>query len=86
MSRSCLESACFAGISLSSRARKCISVMCFRNGGGGIRTHEALARLTVFKTVPFDRSGTPPEPHCDGYRLIWAGPPYSRNTSLPSST
>ena len=31
------------------------------NGGGGIRTHEALARPTVFKTAPFDRSGTPPE-------------------------
>ena len=30
------------------------------DGGGGIRTHEALARLTVFKTAPFDRSGTPP--------------------------
>ena len=43
----------------------------FSSGGGGIRTHEALARLTVFKTVPFDRSGTPPEPHCDGYRLIF---------------
>ena len=34
--------------------------------GVGIRTHEALARPTVFKTIPFDRSGTPPEPHCDG--------------------
>jgi hypothetical protein len=31
-----------------------------RHGGGGIRTHEALARPTVFKTAPFDRSGTPP--------------------------
>ena len=30
------------------------------SGGGGIRTHGALARPTVFKTVPFDRSGTPP--------------------------
>ena len=30
------------------------------SGGGGIRTHEALARPTVFKTAPFDRSGTPP--------------------------
>ena len=37
------------------------SVMRFRNGGGGIRTHEALARPTVFKTAPFDRSGTPPQ-------------------------
>ena len=31
------------------------------SGGGGIRTHGALARPTVFKTVPFDRSGTPPD-------------------------
>jgi hypothetical protein len=29
-------------------------------GGGGIRTHERLAPLTVFKTVPINRSGTPP--------------------------
>ena len=32
-------------------------------GGGGIRTHEtAQHRLAVFKTAPFDRSGTPPRP------------------------
>jgi hypothetical protein len=31
------------------------------SGGGGIRTHEtAQHRLAVFKTAPFDRSGTPP--------------------------
>ena len=29
-------------------------------GGGGIRTLEELAPLTVFKTVPFNHSGTPP--------------------------
>ncbi len=29
-------------------------------GGGEIRTLETLARLTVFETAPFDRSGTPP--------------------------
>ena len=29
-------------------------------GGGGIRTHEPRQGLTVFKTVPFVRSGTPP--------------------------
>ncbi len=29
-------------------------------GGGGIRTHEALAGLPVFKTGAFDRSATPP--------------------------
>ena len=30
------------------------------SGGGGIRTHETLARLAVFKTAPFGHSGTPP--------------------------
>ena len=29
-------------------------------GGGGIRTHGALAGPTVFKTGAFDRSATPP--------------------------
>src|SRR5450755_801233 len=29
-------------------------------GGGEIRTHERLAPLTVFKTVAFNRSATPP--------------------------
>ena len=32
----------------------------FAGGGGGIRTHGALARTTVFETAPFDHSGTPP--------------------------
>ena len=30
------------------------------DGGGGIRTHGALAHPSVFKTDPFGRSGTPP--------------------------
>ncbi len=30
------------------------------SGGGGIRTHGPVAGPTIFKTVPFDRSGTPP--------------------------
>ena len=34
-------------------------------GGGGIRTPETFAGLTVFKTVPFDRSGTPPYTICE---------------------
>ena len=29
-------------------------------GGGEIRTHERLSPLTVFKTVAFNRSATPP--------------------------
>jgi hypothetical protein len=31
------------------------------SGGGEIRTHGTLPGPTVFKTAPFDRSGTPPE-------------------------
>ena len=31
-----------------------------RGGGGGIRTHEGLASLPVFKTGAFNRSATPP--------------------------
>src|SRR5205823_12185090 len=31
-----------------------------RGGGGGIRTHGRREPPTIFKTVPFDRSGTPP--------------------------
>ena len=33
-------------------------------GGGGIRTHETLSGLTVFKTAAFNRSATPPELVC----------------------
>ena len=33
-----------------------------RCGGGGIRTHEGLASLPVFKTGAFNRSATPPSP------------------------
>ena len=32
-----------------------------RRGGSGIRTHEGLAPLTVFKTVTFVRSVIPPQ-------------------------
>jgi hypothetical protein len=32
------------------------------SGGGGIRTHETLAGLPVFKTGAFNRSATPPCP------------------------
>jgi hypothetical protein len=30
-------------------------------GGGGIRTHETLSGLTVFKTAAFNHSATPPQ-------------------------
>ena len=32
-----------------------------KNGGGGIQTHGRLSPTTVFKTVPIDHSGTPPD-------------------------
>ena len=33
----------------------------YRGGGGGIRTHEELPPLPVFKTGAFNRSATPPD-------------------------
>jgi hypothetical protein len=40
---------------------------CF-GGGGGIRTHETLAGLTVFKTARFNHSLTPPLFACNKLR------------------
>ena len=37
-----------------------VGVGCDTGGGGGIRTHGGLAPSTVFKTVAFNRSATPP--------------------------
>src|SRR5271156_4722109 len=37
-----------------------LSTRQLRGGGGGIRTHETLSGLTVFKTAGFNRSPTPP--------------------------
>jgi hypothetical protein len=36
-------------------------------GGGGIRTHETLSGLTVFKTAGFNRSPTPPQEGDNGH-------------------
>jgi hypothetical protein len=42
----------------------------FPTGGGGeIRTHEGIAPLTVFKTVPLSLSGTPP--FLENYHKSW---------------
>ena len=30
-------------------------------GGGGIRTLDGVTPITIFETVPFNRSGTPPK-------------------------
>lgn len=61
------------------------------NGGGGIRTPGALSRTTVFKTVPFSRSGTPPVDFCQNTslcasppRTIRPGPWEPARTRLPS--
>ena len=37
------------------------SVHGLNGGGGGIRTHETLSGLTVFKTAAIDHSATPPK-------------------------
>ena len=58
------------------RGSRCCHARALLDGGGGIRTHEALARPTVFKTAPFDRSGTPPKRIVtDAYERISAGAP-----------
>ena len=41
-----------------------LALLLLMNGGGGIRTPETIARLTVFKTVAFSRSATPPSAVC----------------------
>ena len=43
------------------KARNLYSSGFLNGGGGGIRTHGTLARTTVFKTAPINRSGTPPK-------------------------
>ena len=46
-----------------------VGVFC---GGGGIRTPETVAGLTVFETAPFVRSGTPPYPDDTDFLAKWA--------------
>lgn len=48
-------------------------------GGGRIRTHERLAPLTVFKTVAFNRSATPPRYDSSCFLLILVSicPPFA---------
>ena len=41
-------------------ARPCESLKKRDGGGGGIRTHGRVAPTTIFKTVAFNRSATPP--------------------------
>ena len=43
------------------KARNLYGLGFLNGGGGGIRTHGTLARTTVFKTAPINRSGTPPK-------------------------
>ena len=42
-------------------------------GGGGIRTHERLAPLPIFKTGAFNRSATPPSFIFKHLHHLWAG-------------
>ena len=46
------------------KARTLMVTGFLNGGGGGIRTHGTLARSTVFKTAPINRSGTPPKLCC----------------------
>ncbi len=62
--------------------RKSLPAGLRHDGGGGIRTHGALARPTIFKTVPFDRSGTPPGSASLGWRVATT-PPNSRSVRDP---
>ena len=45
----------------SLNKKNTLSGILLKKGGGGIRTHGTLARSTVFKTAPINRSGTPPK-------------------------
>ena len=42
------------------RSQQFIEQSIYNGGRGGIRTHETLARLLVFKTSAFNRSATRP--------------------------
>ena len=48
-------------ILITRKARNLYGSGFLNGGGGGIRTHGTLARTTVFKTAPINRSGTPPK-------------------------
>lgn len=56
-----LEEEIFGFLSPFSEHTKKEPLRTLLNGGeGGIRTHGTLARSTVFKTAPINRSGTSP--------------------------
>lgn len=56
-----LEEEIFGSLSPFSEHNKKEPLRTLLNGGeGGIRTHGTLARSTVFKTAPINRSGTSP--------------------------
>lgn len=40
-------------------------------GGGGIRTHDTLARIPVFETGAFNRSATPPKDTHFAIGRVW---------------
>jgi hypothetical protein len=52
----------FLSCHASHAAKGCLrTIQRMNGGGGGIRTHETLSGLTVFKTAAFNRSATPPK-------------------------
>ena len=53
-------------ILLESISQECSYINGFEYGGGGIRTHGALADTLVFKTRALNHSTTPPE----GYSVV----------------
>ena len=48
------------GVNYESYLKKFIKSNALKNGGGGIRTHGALADTLVFKTRALNHSTTPP--------------------------
>ena len=54
----------------SLNKKNTLSGILLKKGGGGIRTHGTLARSTVFKTAPINRSGTPPKQYLSFCILI----------------
>ncbi len=48
-------------------------------GGAGIRTLGGVTPTTVFETVPFSRSGTPPAAHTDTNKYNVVQPQFNSN-------
>ena len=71
----CLGKPINRSISVQIGALKLVEFIRLIGGGGGIRTHETVARLPVFKTGAFNHSATPPENRCFASRRFLRSPP-----------